>query len=105
MVTGDSQEEVMIFRDRQTDTHHNIYIITIIIITNNLFITTRPKPAFGRRGLAGVSLCASGAQIGRMIVCDTQTDRQTLRHNRYVIILSIIITRCVCLNCKAKSED
>ena len=34
VVTGDSQEEVLIFRDRQTDRqthmHHNIYIINII---------------------------------------------------------------------------
>ena len=27
VVTGDSQEEVIIFRDKQTDMHHNIYII------------------------------------------------------------------------------
>ena len=33
MVTGDSQEEVIIFRDKQTDMHHNIYIIIIIVIT------------------------------------------------------------------------
>ena len=26
VVTGDSQEEVIIFRDKQTDMHHNIYI-------------------------------------------------------------------------------
>ena len=26
VVTGDSQEEVMIFRYKHTDTHHNIYI-------------------------------------------------------------------------------
>jgi len=35
VVTGDSQEEVMIFRYRQTDRqtlHHNIYITTTIII-------------------------------------------------------------------------
>ena len=34
MVTGDSQEEVIIFRDRQTNRQtlrHNIYIITTII--------------------------------------------------------------------------
>ena len=31
VVTGDSQEEVMIFRHRHT-LHHNIYIIIIIII-------------------------------------------------------------------------
>ena len=30
-----------------------------------VIITTRPKPAFGRQGLGGVSLCASGAQLGR----------------------------------------
>ena len=29
MVTGDSQEEVIIFRDKQTHMHHNIYIIFI----------------------------------------------------------------------------
>ena len=27
VVTGDSQEELMIFRYKHTDTHHNIYII------------------------------------------------------------------------------
>ena len=44
MVTGDSQEEVLIFRYKQTDRqtlHHNIYIVIItkIIITMaaNLF--------------------------------------------------------------------
>ena len=26
MVTGDSEEKVIIFRDKQTDMHHNIYI-------------------------------------------------------------------------------
>ena len=34
MVTGDSQEEVMIFCDRHTNTHtlhHNIYIIILIL--------------------------------------------------------------------------
>ena len=31
MVTGASQEEVMIFRYRQTELHHNIYITIIII--------------------------------------------------------------------------
>ena len=33
MDTGDSQEEVIIFRDKQTDMHHNIYITKMI----NLF--------------------------------------------------------------------
>ena len=32
MVTGDSQEEVLIFRDKQTHMHHNIYIIIIIFL-------------------------------------------------------------------------
>ena len=31
VVTGDSKEEVMIFRDRQTELHHNIYIIIPIL--------------------------------------------------------------------------
>ena len=30
-----------------------------------LIIVTRPKLAYGGQGLAGVSLCASGAQLGR----------------------------------------
>ena len=34
----------------------NIIIIIILI--------TRPKPAYGRQGLAGGSLCAFGAQLG-----------------------------------------
>ena len=33
VVTGDSQEEVIIFRDKQTHMHHNIYIVIIIIIS------------------------------------------------------------------------
>ena len=35
VVTGDSQEKVMIFRDKQT-LHHNIYIVIIICSCNNL---------------------------------------------------------------------
>ena len=40
MVTGDSKEEVMIFRDKQT-LHHNIYIIIITVktISTNVAIT------------------------------------------------------------------
>ena len=37
VVTGDSQEEVLIFRDTQTHMHHNIYI-TIIITVNFVVI-------------------------------------------------------------------
>ena len=39
-----------------------IIIITIIIIIK----ITRPKPASGRQGLAGVSLRTSGAQLGQI---------------------------------------
>ena len=35
VVTGDSQEEVIIFRDRQTH-HHNIYIVITITITTQV---------------------------------------------------------------------
>ena len=38
MVTGDSQEEVIIFRDKQTDMHHNIYIIIIIVIITSIIV-------------------------------------------------------------------
>ena len=31
MVTGDSQEEVMIFRDRQTELHHKKYIGRVVV--------------------------------------------------------------------------
>ena len=36
----------------------------IIIIIINIIIFTRPKPAYGRQGLAGCSLRASAAQLG-----------------------------------------
>ena len=37
------------------------YLFAIVIVT---IIITRPKPAYGRQGLAGGSLRASGAQLG-----------------------------------------
>ena len=36
VVTGDSQEEVIIFRYRQTELHHNIYIVVIILDLSRL---------------------------------------------------------------------
>ena len=59
----------------------NIMIIIIIII----IIITRPKLAYGRQGLAGVSLHASGAQLGqkRSDHFSWQTDKHTLHHNVY----------------------
>ena len=42
-----------------------IITTTIIIIVIIAIINTRPMPAYGRQGLAGVSLRASGAQLGR----------------------------------------
>ena len=36
VVTGDSKEEVIIFRDTQTHMHHNIYIGIIITINISL---------------------------------------------------------------------
>ena len=41
------------------DSFITIHQVSIIIIT-------RPKPAYGRQGLTGVSLRASGAQLGRI---------------------------------------
>ena len=38
-------------------------IISTIIIITIIIIITRPKPAYGQQGLAGRSLCASGAQL------------------------------------------
>ena len=40
VVTGDSQEEVIIFRDRQT-LHHNIYIIASTIINIKITIINK----------------------------------------------------------------
>ena len=40
MVTGDSQEEVLIFRDKQTELHHNIYINIVAIGVIVIMITT-----------------------------------------------------------------
>ena len=41
-----------------------VAIIIVIDIIVNVIIITRPKPAYGRQGLAGSSLRASGAQLG-----------------------------------------
>ena len=54
--------------------HHHCAIIIIII--------TRPKPAYGRQGQAGVSLGASGAQLGR--IGSDHFSRQIHRH--FIII-------------------
>ena len=35
----------------------------MIIINTVIIVITRPKLAYGRQGLAGVSLCASGGQL------------------------------------------
>ena len=60
---------------------HLAYLLHIFTIAGTIIINTRPKPAYGRQGLAGswgqnidqagtfwsvlnVSLCASGAQLG-----------------------------------------
>ena len=40
-----------------------IIMIIMIIITVIIIIFTRPMLAYGRQGLAGVLLCASGAQL------------------------------------------
>ena len=36
----------------------------LLLLLLLIIIITRPKPAYCRQGLAGVSLCASGAQLG-----------------------------------------
>ena len=49
-----------------------------------LIINTRPKPANGRLGLAGLSLCATSAQLGRGKCSFFVTHTQTLHHNIYM---------------------
>ena len=44
VVTGDSQEEVLIFRDRQT-LHHYIYISSSIIVIINMMMMMMIKPS------------------------------------------------------------
>ena len=44
----------------------SVSIIIISIIITSTIIITRPKPAYGWQGLAGVWLRASGAQLGRI---------------------------------------
>ena len=41
-----------------------IILVIIIIIIILTIIITRPKPAYGRQGLAGGSLRTSGAELG-----------------------------------------
>ena len=55
-----------------------------------LIILNRPKPAYGRQGLANVSLRASGAQLG-VDDFSIHTNTQTLHHNIYILILILIV--------------
>ena len=62
VVTGDSQEEVIIFRDKQTHMHHNIYIIaiiTIIAIIATIFRRQDSVPAEQSRGQQRGGSCPS----------------------------------------------
>ena len=54
------------------------FLFPIIII-----IITRPKPAYGRQGLAGCSLPSSGAQFGSRKWWYFVTDTHTFHHNIY----------------------
>ena len=59
-----------------------VYHICTIVIIIIIIIITRPKPAYGRQGLANISLRASGAQLRS----DEVIDKHTLYHNIYIII-------------------
>ena len=69
-------------------------VIAIIIV---IIIIPRPKPAYGRQGLAGVLFRASGSSGGESDhfsrQTDRQTDRQTLHHNisinKFIHIITI----------------
>ena len=52
VVTGDSQEEVLIFRDRQTHMHHNIYITIIMIGSTSIIITNYHQPGLSSTHIA-----------------------------------------------------
>ena len=65
-----------------------IIVITIITIT---IIITRPKPAFGRQGLGGVSLRASGAQLGRGMWSFFVTHKHCIIIYIYICITIIVI--------------
>ena len=53
-----------------------------------IIIITRPKPAYGRQGPAGGSLCASVTQLGSGKWWFFVTNKHTLHHNIYIIIPS-----------------
>ena len=72
-----------------------IVIIVIIIIMIMIIIITRPKPAYGRQGLAGGSLRASSAQLGSDHF-SLQTHKHCIKiyiyhHNIVIIIIMIMI--------------
>ena len=58
--SGDSQEEVIIFRDTQTHMHHNIYITAITNATTNIIIIriviTITKNKYQRHGKIAMTL-------------------------------------------------
>ena len=61
-------------------------LVTIFITIILIIITTRPKPAYGRQGLADVSLRTVGAQLG---IIKNVTDIHTLHHNIYINIINL----------------
>ena len=70
--------EVIIFRDTQTDKH-----FIIIYISSSLLGQSRPTAG------KAVSLRASSAQLGSDDF-SSQTNTQTLLHNKYIIIIIIV---------------
>ena len=65
------------------------WLLSSIIIIIIIIIITRPKPAYGRQGLAGGSLRASGAQLGSEKWWFFLTHKHTHRH---FIIIYISLT-------------
>ena len=61
-------------------------LVTIFITIILIIITTRPKPAYGRQGLASVLLRIVGAQLG---INKNVTDIHTLHHNIYINIINL----------------
>ena len=55
MVTGDSQEEVLIFRDKQAHLHHNIYIVNNVVIIKESIQCYRAVNIYMRELLESIS--------------------------------------------------
>ena len=106
MVTGDSHEEVIIFRDRQTDRH---FIIIYILTCSDQSLAKTVNKSDQRMV---ISICgkADGSLLGIFLISHLKTIRpcQTTklrpRFRSKILLVRSASTTCVCKNKQQNSD-